>query len=43
MSGYADQVKRASEEGLDVCAVVDKPLPLRVLVRFVQNALNGPA
>ncbi|MEH6755324.1 MAG: response regulator [Alphaproteobacteria bacterium] len=43
MSGYADQVKRASEEGLDVFAVVDKPLPLRVLVRFVQNALNGPA
>jgi CheY-like chemotaxis protein len=43
MSGYADQVKRATEEGLDVFAVVDKPLPLRVLVRFVQNALNGPA
>jgi CheY-like chemotaxis protein len=41
MSGYADQVKRATEEGLDVFAVVDKPLPLRVLVRFVQNALNG--
>lgn len=43
MSGYADQVKRATEEGLDVFAVVDKPLPLRVLVRFVQNALNAPA
>jgi len=43
MSGYADQVKRATEEGLDVFAVVDKPLPLRVLVRFVQNALNGTA
>lgn len=41
MSGYADQVKRATEEGLDVFAVVDKPLPLRVLVRFVQNALNA--
>lgn len=41
MSGYADQVKRATEEGLDVFAVVDKPLPLRVLVRFVQNALNN--
>ena len=40
MSGYADQVKWATEEGLDVFAVVDKPLPLRVLVRFVQNALN---
>jgi CheY-like chemotaxis protein len=40
MSGYADQMKRATEEGLDVFAVVDKPLPLRVLVRFVQNALN---
>jgi len=41
MSGYADQVNRATEEGLDVFAVVDKPLPLRVLVRFVQNALNS--
>lgn len=41
MSGYADQVKRATQEGLDVFAVVDKPLPLRVLVRFVQNALNN--
>jgi CheY-like chemotaxis protein len=39
MPGYADQVKRATEEGLDVFAVVDKLL--RVLVRFVQNALNG--
>lgn len=43
MSGYADQVKRATQEGLDVFAVVDKPLPLRVLVRFVQNALNNQA
>lgn len=43
MSGYADQVKRATQEGLDVFAVVDKPLPLRVLVRFVQNALNNPS
>ncbi|MBO6781880.1 MAG: response regulator [Alphaproteobacteria bacterium] len=41
MSGYADQVRRATEEGLNVFAVVDKPLPLRVLVRFVQNALNS--
>lgn len=40
MSGYADQLQRAAEEGLDVFALVDKPLPLRVLVRFVQGALN---
>lgn len=42
MSGYADQVKRATEENLQVFAVVDKPLPLRVLVRFIQGALNDP-
>ena len=42
MSGYSDQVKRATEENLDVFAVVDKPLPLRVLVRFIQGALNDP-
>lgn len=42
MSGYTDQVKRATEENLDVFAVVDKPLPLRVLVRFIQGALNDP-
>ncbi len=41
MSGYADQVKRATEEDLEVFAVVDKPLPLRVLVRFIQGALNS--
>lgn len=42
MSGYADQVKRATEEDIEVFAVVDKPLPLRVLVRFIQGALNDP-
>ena len=40
MSGYADQIKRASEEELDVFAVVDKPLALRELVRFIQAALH---
>ena len=40
MSGYADQIKRASEEELDVFAVVDKPLALRVLIRFIQAALH---
>ena len=40
MSGYADQIKRASEEELDVFAVLDKPLALRVLVRFIQAALH---
>jgi len=40
MSGYADQIKRASEEDLDVFAVIDKPLALRVLVRFIQAALH---
>jgi len=40
MSGYADQIKRATEEDLDVFAVVDKPLALRVLIRFIQAALH---
>jgi CheY-like chemotaxis protein len=40
MSGYADQIKRASEEELDVFAVIDKPLALRVLIRFIQAALH---
>ena len=41
MSGYADQIKRASEEEeLDVFAVIDKPLALRVLVRFILAALH---
>jgi CheY-like chemotaxis protein len=40
MSGYADQIKRASEEELDVFAVVDKPIALRVLIRFIQAALH---
>ena len=44
MSGYADQIKRASEEEeLDVFAVVDKPLALRVLVRFILAALHDRA
>ncbi|NKB49332.1 MAG: response regulator [Alphaproteobacteria bacterium] len=43
MSGYADQIKRATEEELDVFAVVDKPLALRVLVRFIQAALHDGA
>lgn len=40
MSGYADQIKRASEEELDVFAVIDKPLALRVLIQFIQAALH---
>jgi len=40
MSGYADQIKRASEEDLDIFAVLDKPLALRVLVRHIQAALH---
>lgn len=43
MSGYADQIKRATEEDLDVFAVIDKPLALRVLVRFIQAALHPDA
>ena len=40
MSGYADQIKRATDEELDVFAVVDKHLALRVLIRFIQAALH---
>ncbi len=41
MSGYADQIKRAEEEELDIFAVIDKPLELRMLVRHIQSALHG--
>jgi CheY-like chemotaxis protein len=43
MSGYIDQLQRANAEGLDVFAVVDKPLPLHMLARFVRNALGASA
>jgi len=39
MSGYVDQVRKATKEDLDVFAVVEKPIPLKVLARFINNAL----
>lgn len=41
MSGHAEQVRRAIRDEVDVFAVVDKPLPLRVLTRFIRNALDA--
>ena len=41
MSGDATQVRRAIADEVEVFAVVDKPLPLRVLTRFIRNALDG--
>jgi len=39
MSGCVDQVRKATKEDLDVFAVVEKPIPLKVLARFINNAL----
>jgi two-component system response regulator AtoC len=41
MSGYIDQMRRANAAGVDVFAIVDKPLPLHMLVRFIRDALGN--
>jgi DNA-binding NtrC family response regulator len=39
MSGYADCVVEANRSDLQVFAVVEKPLPLEVIARFLKSAL----
>lgn len=39
MSGHADSVYEANVSGLDVFAVIEKPIPLKALGTFVQRAL----
>ncbi|PPR22551.1 MAG: Chemotaxis response regulator protein-glutamate methylesterase [Alphaproteobacteria bacterium MarineAlpha10_Bin2] len=43
MSGFDDSVRLANKAGLPVFAVLEKPVPLRMLARFVWAALEGGA
>ncbi len=40
MSGHADCVRDANSAGLDVFGIIDKPIPLRALKRFVEQKLT---
>ncbi len=42
MSGYPEYIYRAHAEDTDIFAVIEKPVPLAVLMRFVKEALNQP-
>jgi hypothetical protein len=39
MSGYPDYVYKAHQEDANVFAVIEKPVPLRALLRFINEAL----
>jgi len=43
MSGFDDSVRLANKAGLSVFAVLEKPVPLQLLARFVWKALGGRA
>lgn len=43
MSGYPEAVYDANASDLDVFAVIQKPVPLRVLASFVERALGAEA
>ena len=43
MSGYPDYVYKAHQEGSNVFAVIEKPVPLKALARFIAEALGQPA
>lgn len=40
MSGYPDYVYKAHQEDANVFAVIEKPVPLKVLARFIAEALG---
>lgn len=40
VSGYPEYVYRAHQEDLGVFAVIEKPVPLKVLLRFILQALK---
>lgn len=40
VSGYPEYVYRAHQEDLGVFAVIEKPVPLKVLLRFIHQALK---
>jgi hypothetical protein len=39
VSGFPDYIYRAHQEDLGVFAIVEKPIPLAVLARFIREAL----
>ena len=43
MSGYDDAVIEASKAELDVFALIEKPVPLRIVARSIDQALNRAA
>lgn len=43
MSGYDDAVIEANKANLEVFAVIEKPVPLRVVARFLHQALRVAA
>lgn len=43
VSGYPDYIYRAHAEDTEIFAVIEKPIPLAALARFVDEALHGPA
>lgn len=43
MSGFDDSVRLANKADLSVFAVLEKPVPLKLLARFVWEALGGRA
>ncbi|MGB1548301.1 MAG: response regulator [Alphaproteobacteria bacterium] len=40
MSGHADCVRDANSAGLHVFGIIDKPIPLRALKRFIEQKLT---
>jgi CheY-like chemotaxis protein len=42
MSGEPEKIQKASASGVEVFAVIDKPVPLRVLEPFIRRALVTP-
>ena len=40
MSGYPDYVYKAHQEDTDIFAVIEKPVPLAALARFITEALR---
>ena len=42
MSGYPEQIYKAHQEEANVFAVIEKPVPLKALGRFIADALHSP-
>ncbi len=42
MSGYPEKIYKAHQEEANVFAVIEKPVPLKALGRFIADALHSP-